>query len=375
MNNETFFWEIKDIITQFIAAFDDVVIKRYNNNREPKESVEVRYVFGPKQRVMYDIVNKAQNLTLPVIAVNTTSISRDNTRVFNKIDSSYLEGKLSPFGPTSTKILSPVPINIEVSFSILARYMSDIDQIISNFVPYTNPYIVLSWTLPEEYNLKNTTEIRSEVLWDGNISYNAPTDLTFSDKFRAVADTSFTIKSWLFKPAETLKTIYKVTANFTNSNLRSKIHTIDDYETLNALYTNISAQTDSVTVSAIPEITNLFYMTDQLPRRIQDPITIKKSISNQFLIYGKRFSYDNKFYLSSYAQNIHSNFTSISTSKSLYISAYKLNENQFSILNDNIAVINLSANALSGSGNQFTFITANSAGWGTSSHGYTITID
>lgn len=373
MTNRTFFWEIKDIITQFIAAFDDTVIKRYDNNRVPREDIEVRYVFGPKQRVMYDIVNKAQNITLPAIAINITGISRDSTRVFNKLDSSYLDGRDTPYGPTSIKIPSPVPINIEVSMSILSKYMSDVDQILSNFIPYTNPYIVLSWTLPEEFNLKNTTEIRTEVLWGGSISYNAPTDLTFSDKFRVVADTTFTIKSWLFKPAETQKTIYKVTANFTNSDLRDRIY--DDYETQSALYDDVLYQTDTVTVSAVPEITNIFYTTHEQPIRIQDPITIKSDRNNQFLIYGKRFSYNNNFYISSYAADIHSNFTGISTAKSEYISAYKINSNELTILNDNMAVISLPANTLSGTGIPFTFITANSAGWGSSSHGYTITID
>ncbi len=42
-----------------------------------KSNIEVRYVFAPKQRVMYDIINKAQNITLPVVAVNLTSITRD----------------------------------------------------------------------------------------------------------------------------------------------------------------------------------------------------------------------------------------------------------------------------------------------------------
>ena len=76
MKNRAFHFEIKDLLTQFIAAFDDVVIKRYTRGgrdreeptgnvleRTPKQDVEVRYVFAPKQRVMYDIINKAQNLT------------------------------------------------------------------------------------------------------------------------------------------------------------------------------------------------------------------------------------------------------------------------------------------------------------------------
>ena len=139
MKDYTYSFEIKDLLTQFLCAFDDVVIKRYDKDRNAREDISVRYVLAPKQRVMYDIVNKAQNLTLPVVAINVTGISRDTTRVFNKLDSVY-----NPISEANNStIMMPVPINIEVSMSILARYMQDMDQILSNFIPYNNPYIIM----------------------------------------------------------------------------------------------------------------------------------------------------------------------------------------------------------------------------------------
>ncbi len=143
MKNRAFHFEIKNLLTQFVAAFDDVVISRYNKNREARQNIEVRYVFAPKQRVMYDIINKAQNLTLPVVAINLTGVTRDNDRVFNKLAPSYIPAQEKEASKVSSKFLLPVPVNLEVSMSILARYMADIDQIISNFVPYNNPYIII----------------------------------------------------------------------------------------------------------------------------------------------------------------------------------------------------------------------------------------
>jgi hypothetical protein len=52
---------------------------------------------------MYDIINKAQNLTLPVVAVNLTSVTRDNDRVFNKLAPSYIPAQ---------KIENPNPLQI-----------------------------------------------------------------------------------------------------------------------------------------------------------------------------------------------------------------------------------------------------------------------
>lgn len=186
---------------QFVAAFDNVIIKRYNSIREEQDQIQVRYVYSPKQRVLFDIVNRSQNLTLPVIAVSINSVSRDNDRVFNKIAGFYTNKTQteSNRGSTSAYMRTPVPVNISVNMSILAKYQSDMDQIISNFVPYNDPYIIISWKVPESAGLSIPQEIRSEILWDGNLNMTYPTDINASDKYRISADTSFTIKGWLFK--------------------------------------------------------------------------------------------------------------------------------------------------------------------------------
>ena len=201
MKDRAFSFEIKDLMIQFVAAFDNVIIKRYNSIREEQDQIQVRYVYSPKQRVLFDIVNRSQNLTLPVIAVSINSVSRDNERVFNKIAGFYTNKTQteSNRGATSAYMRTPVPVNISVNMSILAKYQSDMDQIISNFVPYNDPYIIISWKIPEAAGLSIPQEIRSEVLWDGNLNMTYPTDINASDKYRISADTSFTIKGWLFK--------------------------------------------------------------------------------------------------------------------------------------------------------------------------------
>jgi hypothetical protein len=68
--------------------------------------------------------------------------------------------------------------------SIITKFQSDMDQILSNFVPYTNPYIILSWRVPEEIvsnGFAFPQEIRSEVLWDGNITMGYPTDIAANE--------------------------------------------------------------------------------------------------------------------------------------------------------------------------------------------------
>lgn len=223
MRSSPFYFEVKDAITQFVAAFNDIVIKRHDRYRNTRSHVKVRYVYSPKQRVIHDLTNKARHITLPVVAVSTSSISRDESRVFNKLYGTYMsEQERHPSFPRTDKaavsynIPQPVPVNISVNMSILARYQTDIEQILSNFIPYNDPYIMISWKVPAPFFPKEQ-EIRSEVLWSGDINMDYPDQLSSNEPYRLSCDTSFTIKTWLFKRAseQPISNIYKITTNTT----------------------------------------------------------------------------------------------------------------------------------------------------------------
>ena len=192
MKNYSFHWELKNLIVQFMKALDDGVIKRYNEDRiEQGDNVAVKVVYSPKSRTLQNLVNKQQNLELPVISVSLGGIARNPQRVFNKI-----------YGPTFTdqpltSPLQPVPIDITINVSILTKYQNDMDQIISNIIPYFDPYIMVSWKHPDM-----TQEIRSKVNWSGNLNYNYPADLGATVPYRQAVDTTFVMQGWLFKKAD-----------------------------------------------------------------------------------------------------------------------------------------------------------------------------
>jgi len=379
MKNRAFHFEIKNLLTQFVAAFDDTVISRFDKNRNAKSNIDVRYVFAPKQRVMYDIVNKAQNITLPVVAINLDSISRDESRVFNKLTGGLVPSTQSENAKSSSKFLMPVPVNLEVSMSILARYMQDVDQIISNFVPYNNPYIILTWKVPEEYGANYDQEIRSEVLWSGSLNYSTPTDTTYSEKFRISVDTSFTIKGWLFpEEKDTVGNIYKIDNNFIAVDLQNRIYSPLDQQISNESYTNQGYEalsgfnstvptnyTETITVSGVPEFTNIFYTTSGVFEQLRSTTNVLSSQTNSFILYGKALDYSNSLYISANKLNFFTDYQQITSAKLETISAYKLDDSLYNIATDNLVSISLPTSTLSGVG-KFTFVTANEAGWASS---------
>jgi hypothetical protein len=273
----TYNWEVKDLLTQFLQAFDGAIVKRYDINRVPGNNVGVRYVYAPKQRVLFDLVDKAQHLTLPVVAFYISTISRDQSRVFNKIVGQYwTDNTTSVYNQsTANQNLQPVPINIEVSVSILTKFQSDMDQILTNFVPYSDPYFIISWTREGMPGL----EIRSEVLWNGTLAMTYPTDQTPTQPTRVACDTSFTIKGWLFKAdANPVGRIFKIDSNFYSVSGTPTLQNID--------YLTDPTTTESFVISAIPQIP---YSSRWLTPR---------SLSGTVELYGNMYDYTNSVYLS-----------------------------------------------------------------------------
>ena len=367
MKNYTYNFEIKDLLTQFVAAFDDTVIKRFNRAGAPEQEVDVRYVFAPKQRIMYDVVNKAQNLQLPVVAVNLTSVSYDKDRVFNKLNNFE-----NPSGVNSTSsIRTPTPVNLTVNMSILCRYMQDMEQILSNFIPYADPYIVLAWKEPVSDALdSDVIEIRTEVLWDESINLNTPTETTYSDKFRIIADTSFTIKGWLFRNQnEAANPIYFIENNFINTSPTYSFNqalTSLEYEAFfDSLTADAGYDIDTISLSGIPEITNVYFNTSASLLEVNGPVTVTSGAytynTNSYTLLGSHYN-ETEFVLLSSNSTLTSGFTSLSTTYTGAVSGYLLPAANWTVLSDE--VINITLPLLLDSG-KFDIIIKNPAGWKT----------
>ena len=211
MNIYTYDFEVQTMVTMFINAMSDIVIKRFNVNKQSRDQIKTRIVYAPKQRVLNDLLNRDQNLILPVIACNIAGMTRDNTRVYNKILGTFQQTNRG----TTTHEETPLPIDLAINISIMTRYQADMDQILTHLIPYINPYFVVSWRTPARPDF----EIRSKVEWNGNTNITYPVDLNATQVARVVADLSFVFKGWIFKAKsdEDVGTIYTIHTTYNES--------------------------------------------------------------------------------------------------------------------------------------------------------------
>jgi hypothetical protein len=143
--------------------------------------------------------------------------------------------------PTQTnKLLQPVPIDLNINMTILTRFQEDYDQIVTNFVPYFDPYIIVSWRTPSMPDY----EIRSQVVWSGNITATYPYDINSTQVARVEGTTSFTFKGWLFKskPSSPEATIFTINSNFSTEAGLNSMLSLDALDELTTERKVLSAQ-------------------------------------------------------------------------------------------------------------------------------------
>jgi hypothetical protein len=209
MNNYTYDFELQTMTTMLLNCFSDIVIKRFNVHKQPRDQIKTRLVYAPKQRVLNDLLDKDQNLQLPVISVYIGGIARDEARVFNKLVGSFHTVPNTTFSHNEK---GPQPIDVTYNVSIMTRYQEDMDQILSHLLPYINPYFVVSWRTPN----RPLHEIRSSVFWNGNVNIQYPVELNATQVARVIADLTFTFKGWLFQTPQMAENIYTFDVSLVN---------------------------------------------------------------------------------------------------------------------------------------------------------------
>lgn len=237
MNDYNFHNEIQKALKMFESAFDDVLIRRYDDDTGfTKDWIKLNFYYGPKSRLLADLKGQTDTIKFPVAAVIPTGMGRDPERVKNKLEEDLYR---KPDGTYAR--LKRIPWNINVELTIMAKYQTDIDQIIQNFAVHADPYISFSWQEP-----RTGREVRTEVLWDNNIAIDYPIDLDHTKSYRFIAKANFIIKTWLFRSdLSPVANICKINADY--------VFTDKFYCNHDALVEYTSAnQTDSYTLSGRP---------------------------------------------------------------------------------------------------------------------------
>jgi len=224
MKNYYFFKLIKKTTLQFLDIFNDMKIAKYNSDGMVNKYVNVPIKLSSKQKFHYWIHDKKHESRLPMMAVDLTGIdSGRSERGVNKDINIPINNE--------TQHRQLVPYNLNFDLIIGALYISEIDQILEQILPFFDPYVIVRIDLPE---INNSFNIK--------INFNSASsekDIEIpEDNYRILNWTlNFTALGYLMKPIEDLNLIHKIYLQFKNHDLISYTPAITgDYGTFETAY-------------------------------------------------------------------------------------------------------------------------------------------
>lgn len=243
MENYTYNFEVRRMVLHFMSAIDGGVVKRYDKDQNVKDEIAVNYLYGPKERIFKDLIDAPEHIKLPIVSVMMTGLTRDNERVKDNIGGRY-ENMLDYNRETIKHIPMPVPVNLTFEVSIMTKYQMDMEQLLTNFIPYSDPYFIVSWREPFTGH-----SLDSEVRWLGDVNIEYPKEMSPTDPYsQIVATTNFEFRGYMFKDkAEDVGKICQIDTDYILTN-----KFFCDYDELVA-HTEDSV-TESFSMSGVPRV-------------------------------------------------------------------------------------------------------------------------
>jgi hypothetical protein len=184
--------------------FNDIQIARYSRTGQFLKYVTIPLKFGPKEKVWYWLNERKDDEVLPIMSASIQGIEYSLERATNK----HRNIKISEDANNITRYLNPVPYDINFQVSVWSLYMTDIDQILEQILPYFQPYVFTRLQIPE---LSSTFDIK--VVFT---SASPEIDMEWTDdNFRVLKYIlDFSVQTYLFRPIETTGKIGEIIINY-----------------------------------------------------------------------------------------------------------------------------------------------------------------
>ena len=185
---------IRKMTIQFLDAFNDIQVKRLQpDSSTVRELVHVPIKLAVKEKFWYWLQERKDDEVLPMITTWLSTIDYASDRQVNTFYE--LCTSTDPETGTYEKFPHPTPYNFTYSMNIWSLYLSDIDQILEQILPFFAPHIFIRIRIDEldiEYDIKVIFQSCTPEL-----SLEMP-----DDQYRVVNySLEFVAQAWLFKPA------------------------------------------------------------------------------------------------------------------------------------------------------------------------------
>jgi hypothetical protein len=188
--------EIHHVTGQLMDVFNNIRIKRTvtdSSGSRFSKRINVPCTYGTRSRLIRSLENRDKTLKPPQCSISMQGYSWDSARAHsvNEIEN-YKTGDSVDL---AHNVATPIAITYELA--IIVKRISDMEQIMTNFVAMMNPDIYTVIEVPQ-----GSGDLKNHVIWDGSIDVVSPENISAKTPWRFVASTNFVIKTWIFPGEE-----------------------------------------------------------------------------------------------------------------------------------------------------------------------------
>ena len=190
--------ELRSAQILFAGIFRNMRITRsLDGENQKRTTIDVPVVLSSRSRIFKNLENLlAQSvLTLPLVTVERTGIQIDNNRItnlHNEIKNQEQEGRVN------YNLYTPVPISLTFKVCFVSRYLTDIDMMLGQVLPFFNSDIYVSSRHPKYKNVQYS----SQIVLGNSIDIEANPEISKDQDEIHTATLTFTFKTYIFGGTE-----------------------------------------------------------------------------------------------------------------------------------------------------------------------------
>lgn len=201
---------IRKTVTAFGTLFNNVQIKKYDENNKIVKQEKVALAYGPMQKFLARLkqnpdIDRNFTITVPRMSFEMTSITYDGSRKVppiqqNRVINNETKGYDVQY--------MPVPYNIDFELGIITKSQDDALQIIEQILPFFQPQFTLTVVMIPEMDEKRDIPI---IL--NSIDFNDDYEGDLMERRIITYTLRFTAKTYLYGPIVAGDIIKKSVAN------------------------------------------------------------------------------------------------------------------------------------------------------------------
>ena len=189
---------IRKTVISFGTLFNNILIKHEEQDGTDYSLIKVPIAYGPVQKFLARLeqkpdLRKRVAMTLPRMSFELSSINYDASRKVSTVQT--FKALNSDNQNKAVKVYMPVPYNLGIKLSIMAKYNDDMLQILEQILPFFQPSFTLTIDLVSSIGEKKDVPMILE-----NIQMEDNYESDFTTRRVLIYTLNFVAKTYIFGP-------------------------------------------------------------------------------------------------------------------------------------------------------------------------------